>query len=118
MLVNRTAACGRDAREQEGPTTKTERTNGGPGTVVAMGCVGWTSDAACTHVTALSPYNHYIVTYTPHSKFQVTLFIYLLSKLIFFNLKKIKFTENKLKYMTSNQFRQLFYEIFVGPVFI
>ena len=73
---------------------------------------------ARTHVTALSPYNHYIVTYTPHSKFQVTLFIYLLSKLIFFNLKKIKFTENKLKYMTSNQFRQLFYEIFVGPVFI
>ena len=49
MLVNRTAACGRDAREQEGPTTKTERTNGGPGTVVAMGCNGWTSDGARTH---------------------------------------------------------------------
>jgi len=44
-------------------------TNGGPGTIVAMGWIGWTSDAACTHVTALSPYNHYIVTYTPHSKF-------------------------------------------------
>ena len=44
-------------------------TNGGPGTIVAMGCIGWTSDAACTHVTALSPYNHYIVTYTPRSKF-------------------------------------------------
>ena len=23
-------------------------TNGGPGTVVAMGCIGWTSDGACT----------------------------------------------------------------------